>query len=122
MTNCMLNSIKRKNKLYKTYLTKPCKKNEIKYKRYKNKLNHTIKISKKGYGSLVRRFTSQKVHYSEGSLVRRFTSPKVHYSKTYAGFELQLCVKLGCFPVKHFSYLHIHARKNLNPLESLLST
>jgi hypothetical protein len=33
---------------------------------------------KNGYGSLVRRFTSQKVHYSEGSLVRRFTSPKVH--------------------------------------------
>ena len=49
MTNCMLNSIKRKNKLYKTHLTKPCKKNEIKYKRYKNKLSHTIKISKKMY-------------------------------------------------------------------------
>ena len=49
MTSAILKSIKRKNKLYKTYLTTPNKKNENIYKKYKNKLNHTIKISKKMY-------------------------------------------------------------------------
>ena len=49
MTSGVLRSIKRKNTLYKHYLTNPCKKNENKYKTYKNKLNHTIKISKKLY-------------------------------------------------------------------------
>ena len=44
MTNSVLKSIKRKNKLYKNYLTNSCKKNENIYKRYKNKLNHIIKI------------------------------------------------------------------------------
>ena len=49
MTNGLLKSVKRKNKLYKTFLKNPSGKNETKYKKYKNKLNHIIKISKKIY-------------------------------------------------------------------------
>ena len=61
MTNSVLKSIKRKNKLYKNYLTNSCKKNENIYKRYKNKLNHIIKISKKKY------FGEQLIKYKHDS-------------------------------------------------------
>ena len=43
------------------YLTNPCKKNENKYKTYKNKLNHTIKISKKLY------YEEQLIKYKHNS-------------------------------------------------------
>ena len=47
MTKCILNSVAKKNRLYKKFLSKPSKTNENKYKKYKNKLNHLIKIEKK---------------------------------------------------------------------------
>ena len=49
MTKCIAKSVKKKNKLYKTYLNNPCERNENLYKRYKNKLNQVIKVSKKIY-------------------------------------------------------------------------
>ena len=49
MTKCIAKSFKKKNKLYKTYLNNPCKRNENLYKKYKNKLNQVIKVSKKIY-------------------------------------------------------------------------
>ena len=49
MTNCIAKSVKKKNKLYKAYLNNPCKRNKNLYKRYKNKLNHVIKVSKRMY-------------------------------------------------------------------------
>jgi hypothetical protein len=36
-----------KNNLYKTFLRNPSEKNKTKYKKYKNKLNHIIKMAKK---------------------------------------------------------------------------
>ena len=47
MTNSIIKSIRRKNKLYKKFLCHPTSNNEYKYKVYKNKLNHIIKITKK---------------------------------------------------------------------------
>ena len=47
MTNGIFKSISNKNKLYKKFLKKPTHKNEIDYKKYKNKLNHVIKTAKK---------------------------------------------------------------------------
>ncbi len=49
MTNCILKSVKNKNKLYKKYLLNPNNTNQEKYKRYKNKLSHIIKLAKKSY-------------------------------------------------------------------------
>ena len=49
MTNGIFKSISNKNKLYKKFLKKPTHKNEIDYKKYKNKLNHVIKTAKKAY-------------------------------------------------------------------------
>jgi hypothetical protein len=49
MTKCIAKSVKKKNTLYKKYLCHPTTNNEDKYKRYKNKLNHIIKIAKKKY-------------------------------------------------------------------------
>ena len=49
MTKCVLKSIKKKNKLYKKYLSDSSKINENAYKKYKNKLNHVIRLSKKNY-------------------------------------------------------------------------
>jgi hypothetical protein len=49
VTNCILKSVRTKNRLYKTYLMNPTDKNEQVYKKYKNKLNHVIKIAKKKY-------------------------------------------------------------------------
>ena len=39
----------RKNKLSKTFLRNPSEKNKTEYKKYKNKLNHIIKMAKKIY-------------------------------------------------------------------------
>ena len=49
MTKCIIKSVRKKNKLYKQFLLHPNKRNENIYKKYKNKLNHVIKISKKMY-------------------------------------------------------------------------
>jgi hypothetical protein len=49
MTRCIAKSVKQKNKLYKKYLQYPKGKNEKIYKKYKNKLNHVIKVAKKKY-------------------------------------------------------------------------
>ena len=49
MTNYILRSVRKKNKLYETFLTNPNGKNEQLYKNYKKKLNHIIKIAKKTY-------------------------------------------------------------------------
>ena len=47
MTEYISKAVRGKNKLYKKYLRSPNKTNESKYKIYKNKLNHIIKIEKK---------------------------------------------------------------------------
>ena len=49
MTKSVLKSVRTKNKLYKAYLINSNKKNQNSYKKYKNKLNHVIKASKKMY-------------------------------------------------------------------------
>ena len=46
--NCV-RSIKTKNKLYKKYLQVPTVDNALLYKRYKNKLNHTLRLAKRRY-------------------------------------------------------------------------
>ena len=45
----LLKSIKTKNKLYKKYLQVPTVDNCSLYKRYKNKLNHTLRLAKRRY-------------------------------------------------------------------------
>ena len=42
-------SIKQKSKLYRRYLNIPSYANEISYKNYKNKLNHSLRIAKRLY-------------------------------------------------------------------------
>jgi hypothetical protein len=51
----ILKSIKRKNKLYRRYLRNPTPENDSNYKRYTNKLNHSIiiKIAKSSYYAIV---------------------------------------------------------------------
>ena len=45
----LLKSVKQKNKLYKQYISNPSLWNEAKYKTYKNKLNHSLRIAKRLY-------------------------------------------------------------------------
>ena len=45
----LLKSVKQKNKLYKQCLPNPSLWNEVKYKAYKNKLNHSLRIAKHLY-------------------------------------------------------------------------
>ena len=47
LTKALLKSIKTKNKLYKKYLQVPTVDNSSLYKRYKNKLNHTLCLAKR---------------------------------------------------------------------------
>ena len=47
MTRCILKSVRNKNKLYKFFLDNPNDRNRQKYTKYKNKLNHIIKLAKK---------------------------------------------------------------------------
>ena len=49
LSNGLLNSIKKKNKLYKKFLQNPTPQSETFYKTYKNKLNHSLRISKRLY-------------------------------------------------------------------------
>ena len=45
----LLKSVRKKNALYKCYLNNPIPENEHIYKKYKNKLNHSLKIAKRLY-------------------------------------------------------------------------
>jgi hypothetical protein len=49
LSRCFLKSIKRKNVLYKRYLINSTLEHELSYKRYKNKLNHSLRIAKSFY-------------------------------------------------------------------------
>ena len=49
ITPGLLKSINKKNRLYKKFITSPSLSNERKYKAYKNKLNHLIRIAKRKY-------------------------------------------------------------------------
>ena len=49
LTSSLLNSYKRKNKLYKISLTLKTDETVAKYKAYKNKLNHLLRISERKY-------------------------------------------------------------------------
>ena len=61
MTNCILKSVRNKNKLYKRFLTKPSITNEKNYKNYKNRLNHIIKVAKKSH------YEEQFIKYKQNS-------------------------------------------------------
>jgi hypothetical protein len=45
----LLKSVRQKNRLYKRYLNSPSVNNNLKYKRFKIKLNHSIRIAKRLY-------------------------------------------------------------------------
>ena len=49
ITPGLLKSINKKNTLYKKFIRSPSLSNERKYKTYKNKLNHLIRIAKRKY-------------------------------------------------------------------------
>ena len=49
ITRALLKSIKRKNTLYKRFLNNPTPSNEYRYKCFKNKLNHSLRIAKRLY-------------------------------------------------------------------------
>ena len=51
ITNGILQTIKRKNKLYRRFLRSPTNSNSDQFRVYRNKLNHIIRISKKQYFS-----------------------------------------------------------------------
>ena len=51
ITKGIITSTRKKNKLYRKFLRKPNINNELRYKRYKNKLNHVLRIAKKKYYS-----------------------------------------------------------------------
>ena len=46
---CILKSVRNTNKLYKSFLNNPNNRNRQKYTKYKNKLNHIIKLATKIY-------------------------------------------------------------------------
>ena len=48
-TKGLSKSVRKKNMLYKSFLNDPNSLNELVYKRYKNKLNHSIRIAKRMY-------------------------------------------------------------------------
>ena len=47
ITNGLLTSIKKKNKMYIAYIRKPCEKSRLKYTVFKNKLTSLLRNSKK---------------------------------------------------------------------------
>ena len=63
ITKGLLKSIKTKCNLYKKFLSHPSPLNDANYKKYKNKLNHQIKISKRNYHD--KRFENAKGNLKE---------------------------------------------------------
>ena len=61
ITRGILRSIKKRNKLYKLYISNPSKQNLDKYKKYRNNLNSVIRSSKKMY-------YSKELENAEGNL------------------------------------------------------
>ena len=49
LTKGLMRSIRKKNNLYKRFLNDPNPRIEFKYKQYKNKLNHSLRIAKRLY-------------------------------------------------------------------------
>jgi hypothetical protein len=49
VTKGLIKSLKTKDKLYKTYITKPTFDNKLKYTKYRNNLNLLLRLSKKSY-------------------------------------------------------------------------
>jgi len=49
ITNALLVSVRQKNRLYKKFIKNPSPTRETRYKAYKNKLNHLIRIAKRDY-------------------------------------------------------------------------
>lgn len=49
ITQCLINSIKEKNHLYEMSIRAPCEYNRHKYRRYRNKLNHLLRIAERNY-------------------------------------------------------------------------
>ena len=45
----LVNSVKKKNMLYKCFLNNPDSSNENAYKSYKNKLTHSLRVAKRLY-------------------------------------------------------------------------
>ena len=71
MTQGISKSIEIKNKLYKKYLKNPSVKSETTYKKYKNKLKHLIKITKKDY------FESQFIKYKNNGKMTWLTINRI---------------------------------------------
>jgi len=49
ITEGIIHSIKRRNKLYSVYIKNPCYITEFRYKKYRNKLNHVIRCAERMY-------------------------------------------------------------------------
>ena len=80
MTNCILKSVRNKNKLYKAFLRIRKGKNEHLHKNYKNKLNHIIEIAKKTY------YEDQLTKYKQNSIMLWKTLLVDRTNKNYQNF------------------------------------
>lgn len=49
ITHCISKSIKEKNRLYATYVKHPCEYSRERYRSYKNRLNHLLRVSERNY-------------------------------------------------------------------------
>ena len=85
ITKGFLVSIKTKSKLYKEFLRSPTSANEYKYKKFKNKLNNLLKISKRSYYDL--KFNLAKGNLrATWNLLNQFINRKSKKSKTPSTF------------------------------------
>ncbi|CAH3111049.1 unnamed protein product, partial [Pocillopora meandrina] len=66
----LLKSVKQKNKLYKQYISNPSLWNEAKYKTYKNKLNHSLRIAKPTWRLLNEVLNSKKLRPKPNSVFK----------------------------------------------------
>ena len=92
ITDALLKSIKRKNKLYKRFLSNPNTYNNQKYKTYKNKLTHLLKISKLRYYESKINNTSNNIKQTwkliNEVINKRNSKPKFHSKFQYRNKEI----------------------------------
>jgi hypothetical protein len=84
LSKVLLKSIRQKNRLYKRYLNSHSSENELSYKRYRNKLNHSLRLAKQIY------YDKQFDYFKSNIIIKRswkLTNEVINKNKVLENFH-----------------------------------
>ena len=117
LTKALLNSIKRKNKLYKQFLHKPTQNNNLLHKSFKNKLNHIWRSARRLYYEKKLEYAKSNTHATwkilNDILNRKKSKPKVNSIYTSHGQKISDPVIIANKFCKYFSSIGPNLAKEI---------